>query len=202
MTEQSIDQTRKALKAQREEKQAEDDRDAALTAKARADKALASAQSAERVIHAQREDVKRERAALIAQERSTDPTNEPAMRRLSAERSYLDTRLEALDGAAGRAKDAREKAETDVVKAEHALAQAEEILKKAKDHLTECGFDAEEARLIAAKEPLPQHLAERAARRERVEERQRQIENDWDWNDVRRLWDSGEAVLTRNQHDA
>ena len=68
--------------------------------------------------------------------------------------------------------------------------------------ITSAMYDAEEARLIAAKEPLPQHLAERAARRERVEERQRQIENDWDWNDVRRLWDPGEAVLSRDLHDA
>jgi len=173
----SPEQSSKALATARsEEKQAKDDHDAALTAKTRADKTLASAQSAERVVDTQREAVQRERAALIALVASSDQTNEPAMHRMGAERYVLDTRLEALDGAAERAKAAREQAQADASAAHAAVRAAEENLQKARARLSDAQDDAWEARLIAAKESLPRHLQERAAYRERMEERERERE--------------------------
>jgi len=185
----SVDRANKTLvKAQREEKQAKEDRDAQHSEDTRAQAEVIRAQAAEQEIRTQIEGVRRERASLDAQVRITDQTNEPAMRRLGAERYSLDTRLLALEGAADRAKDQLGKAEAKASAARDALRAAEEALQKARAHVTDCEHDAQEARLIAAGEPLPKYLEERRAWRQRLEEEDHQREVRYTWAEVDRLW--------------
>ena len=172
MAELSVDQTRDAyMKAQAEVKRAADDLAVKQSEVIRAQAEMATAKTSEQI-----NATTRSLAALDTQARDTDPANDPALRRLANERATAETKLLALQGCKQREQAQLGKAETDVVKAEHALAQAKTLLQKAKDDATSAMYDAEEARLIAAKEPLPQHLAERAAYRERMEERERERE--------------------------
>jgi len=192
---QSIDQANKVAKAQAEVKSATDD----LAVK---QSEVFRAQAAEEEIRARLQGVQRELVALDAQACSTDPNDEPALHRLSTEQSFLETQLAALEGAAKRAKAAREKAQDLDSAASASVVSAEQVLKRARSAAQECEFDAQEARYRAAGEPLPQHLAERAAFRERIAEEDRQRESRSIWNEVTGLWDSGEAVLSHDQHTA
>lgn len=197
------DQTSKASAiAKAEVKRTEKGHAIAKAEDERAKERVAVAQSAKHITVAQLDDTANGLASLEAKVHTTDPNDADAIRWLVSEREILKTKRQALEGRLQREQEQLAKAEADASVASAAFRAAEESLQKARDHLTDCEYDAQEARYLKAGDPLPGHLAERRERRLRQEEQDRKRQSEADWNTVTRLWDPGEAVLSHDQHTA
>src|SRR5467141_1776013 len=189
MTEPSVDRTNDAqVKAQAEVKRAENAVAIAKAEDERAQEVEARAQSAKRITVAQLDETANGLASIEAQERGTDPNDNDAIRWLVNERAIAETTRRALEGRRQREQEQLEKAQADANTASAAVERAKAALEKARAHLSDAQDDAWEARLIAAKEPLPQHLEVRRAWRQRQEEIERQRERDLCWDEARRRY--------------
>jgi len=195
MTELSVDHPNEAVtKAQVEFKQAQHDRDVKQAGVIRAQAEVIRAQIAVRATSEQIDATMNALASLDAQVLNTDSKNGPAIRRLSAEQSDLGIQRRALEGQKQREQEQLKQAQADASVASAAFSAAEDALKKARDHLTDCEYDAQEARYLKAGEALPPHLAERKAFREHMEaeDHMRKVRSCWDEVERRYVTNLGE----------
>jgi len=202
MTE-SIDQANKAsAKAQAEVKRAEDGHAIAKSEDIRAKEKVAVAQSALSVTAAQLADVVKALAAIDSKARSIDANDSDAIRWLANERLIVETERLAREGRRQREQAQLEQAQAQASAASAAVTRAEEVLQAARDHLTDCTYDDQETRYVAAGEALPQHLADRKTFRERMEEEDHMRKVRWTWELAQREWDSVvRPTLSREKHD-
>jgi hypothetical protein len=203
MPELSPEQTSKVLaKAQATVKRREEELAAAQDQAMRKDEKVAVEESKVRITIAQLGDTENGLASIDSKVRSTDPNDADAIRWLANERSILETRRLALEGRQHREQAELQQAQADASAAHVTVRALEEAVQKAKDHVASCAYDDQEARTVAAGEPLSKFLAERREFRERMEaeEHLRKVRNTWEL--AQGEWDSVvRPTLSRERHD-